>query len=158
LERSIVSLSLSWSIFWRVLAVEFLLAAVTLLVIKDTALLTDPALAVWKLSIIWTLFACVLAVGQLSLSKGVLHLLWGSRLGRDEQFWRGIGYGAAGFGVLIALLNLVVGSLVPFALWVNLKTFGPLLLLGVFAVASPLWVKKRSNLSLQRTATPPAEL
>lgn len=153
-----MNLILSWSILWRVLVVEMLLALAILLIARDSALFTDVSLVVWKPSVIWGLFSCAVVIGQLTLSNGLLHVLWGSRLRQDRHFWRRLGYGTAGLGFVIAALNLAIISLVSFEQWVGLKTFGPILLAVAFAFAAPALLVARPNPSLQRTASPPAEL
>jgi intracellular septation protein A len=153
-----VNLSLSWAILWRVLVVEMLFALAIILIARDSALFTDVSLVVWKPSVIWGSFSCAVVIGQLTLSNGLLHVLWGSRLQQDRLFWRRLGYGTAGLGFVIAALNLAIISLVSFEQWVGLKTFGPLLLAVAFAFAAPALMVTRSNPSLQRTASPPAEL
>lgn len=145
-------MKLAWAVLWRVFVLQYLTAVTFLLAARNSPLLYDQSMMIWKPSVLWAMFAVLLLLGQLSLRNGLLYLLWGKQLEQPPVFWRQLSFSVAVLYLVLASLNIVAGKLAPSDLWLYLKTFAPFIALAVFSGTVPAWLAARSNPSLSTDA------
>ena len=91
----------------------------------------DPRFIKVKPTIVYLLFAAVLAGGNL-LGKPTLQLLLGSALKLTELGWRKLSWRWAGFCLALAALNEIIWRNFSEATWASFKVFGFLPLTMIF--------------------------
>lgn len=138
---------MAWGILWRVVVTLIVFNLVFLVCWMATPLrpyLYDPQFAVWKLTIAYTSFACLLFASLAFLDRGALFLCFGRSLSDDRSFWRRLTAWTAGFYVVVAALNVLVGKNLSFEAWLRAKTFGPLVALLAFSLMIPRFLRPRN--------------
>ena len=106
-----------------------------------TLYLRDETFIKLKPTIVYSMFAILLAAGLL-LRKPLLELLFGSAFSLTEEGWRKLTVRWTGFFIAMAIVNEIVWRNFSTDTWVNLKVFGFLPLTFVFAAAQvPLLMK-----------------
>jgi intracellular septation protein A len=131
------NMKLGISLFWRVVVLQLVFTLVLLLLLKNSVLITDPSYMTVKPSIAAAAFAIFLLTLNLSLRNGPIFLLWGARLNKNHGFWKRFTFSLVGFYLLISLLNWAVAKLVSVEVWLQYKTFAPLVFLLLFMLTIP---------------------
>jgi intracellular septation protein len=106
-----------------------------------TLWLQDPRFIMIKPTIIYVLFAAVLAVGLL-MRRPLLALLLGEALQLTDEGWRKLTLRWMGFFVAMAILNEIVWRNFDASIWVSFKVWGILPLTAVFAIAQMGLIKR----------------
>lgn len=134
---------------YRKVPVMPLVSGVVVLVFGGLTLyLQDETFIKLKPTIVYTLFAVVLAAGLL-LRKPLLELLFGPALTLTEEGWRKLTWRWTAFFIAMAIVNEFVWRNFSTDAWVSFKAFGFLPLTVLFALAQvPL---------MQRYGEPPRE-
>jgi intracellular septation protein len=129
-------LSLAVSHFrYRKVPVMPLISGVIVLVFGGLTLyLRDETFIKLKPTIVYTLFAVVLAAGLL-LRKPLLELLFGPALSLTEEGWRKLTLRWTAFFIAMAIVNELVWRNFSTDAWVSFKAFGFLPLTVLFALA-----------------------
>lgn len=92
---------------------------------------------IWKVSIIYGLFALILLVSQFIFKKPLIQTLLGKEINLPQQVWSKLNLFWTAFFILCAIANLYVGFTMPEATWVTFKTFvfpGIMLAATIFTV------------------------
>ncbi len=133
-----------------------------------TLYLRDDTFIKLKPTIVYSMFAVLLAVGLL-LKKPLLELLFGPVFALTEEGWRKLTVRWAAFFVAMAVVNEIVWRNFSTDAWVSFKAFGFLPLTFLFALAqvplhAPPWRaathrsgrsrSRRANLSRPLTLSP----
>jgi intracellular septation protein len=107
-----------------------------------TLLFHNDAFIKWKPTVLYWLFAAILAGSRLFLGRNLMQKLMGGQISVPETIWNKLNYGWAVFFAAAGLLNLYVAFSGHFteSQWVSFKVFGLLALLVVFVVAQSLWL------------------
>jgi intracellular septation protein len=115
--------------------VMLLVSAVIVIVFGGLTLyLRDETFIKLKPTIVYAMFACLLAAG-LMLRKPLLELLFGSAFTLTEEGWRKLTVRWILFFVAMAVVNELVWRNVSTDTWVSFKVFGFLPLTFLFALA-----------------------
>jgi intracellular septation protein len=120
---------------YRKVPVMPLVSAVVVFVFGGLTLyLHDETFIKLKPTIVYTLFAVVLAAGLL-LRKPLLELLFGPALALTEEGWRKLTVRWTAFFIAMAIVNEIVWRNFSTDAWVSFKAFGFLPLTVLFALA-----------------------
>lgn len=109
-----------------------------------TLLLHDDTFIKWKPTVLYWLFAVILAGGRLLFNRNLMRKMMGEKVAMPEPVWDRLNYSWAAFFVASGALNLYVAFSGRFteAQWVNFKVFGLMILLLLFVVVQSLWLSR----------------
>src|SRR3546814_717842 len=107
-----------------------------------TLLLHDDTFIKWKPTVLYWLFAVILAGGRLIFKRNLMRKMMGDKIVMPEPVWDRLNYSWAAFFIASGALNLYVAFSGRFTedQWVNFKVFGLMILLLLFVVAQSLWL------------------
>ncbi len=131
---TVVSLAASRILHQKVPIILLVSGVIVLVFGGLTLFLRDETFIKLKPTIVYTMFASLLAVG-LMLKKPLLELLFGSAFSLTEEGWRKLTVRWIFFFVAMAIVNELVWRNFSTDTWVSFKAFGflPLTLLFTFA-------------------------
>ncbi|HZP07752.1 septation protein A [Methyloceanibacter sp.] len=148
MAATIVSLGAAWFSYHKIPVMPLVSGAIVLVFGGLTLYLRDDTFIKLKPTIVYTMFAALLAAG-LMWKKPMLELLFGPMFTLTEEGWRKLTVRWALFFAAMAVLNEIVWRNFSTDIWVSFKAFGFLPLTFLFAIAQvPL---------MQRHGTEPAE-
>ena len=148
MAATIVSLVVAWLSYHKLPIMPIVSGVIVLVFGGLTLYLRDETFIKLKPTIVYTMFAVLLAAGLL-WKKPMLELLFGPVFTLTEEGWRKLTIRWALFFAVMAVVNELVWRNVSTDAWVSFKAFGFLPLTFLFAVAQvPL---------MQRHGTEPAE-
>ncbi|HEY6670169.1 MAG TPA: septation protein A [Methyloceanibacter sp.] len=131
---TLLSLAVAW-LCYRKLPIMPLVSGVIVLVFGGLTLyLRDETFIKLKPTIVYSMFAVLLAAGLL-MKKPVLELLLGPVFNLTEEGWRKLTLRWALFFAAMAVLNELIWRNVSTDAWVSFKAFGFLPLTFLFALA-----------------------
>jgi intracellular septation protein len=133
MAATVVSLGFAWLRYHKVPVMPLVSAAIVLVFGGLTLYLRDDTFIKLKPTIVYTMFAALLAAGLLT-RKPVLELLFGPVFNLTEEGWRKLTLRWAIFFVVMAVLNEFVWRNFSTDAWVSFKAFGFLPLTFLFAV------------------------
>jgi intracellular septation protein len=107
-----------------------------------TLLLHDETFIKWKPTVLYWLFAAVLAGGELFAGRNLLRALLGAQLELPDTAWRRLNLSWIGFFALMGAANLAVAYNFSTDAWVNFKLFGGIGLMLLFVLAQGLVLAK----------------
>jgi intracellular septation protein len=107
-----------------------------------TLLLHDETFIKWKPTILYWLFAAVLAGGELFLRRNLIRSLLGGQLQLPDHAWRTLNRSWAGFFAFMGAANLFVAYSFSTDAWVNFKLFGGIGLMVLFVLAQSMFLAK----------------
>jgi intracellular septation protein len=102
-----------------------------------TLVLQDETFIKWKPTVLYWLFAAVLAGGEL-LGRNLLRALLGTQLELPDAAWRRLSWSWIGFFAFMGAANLAVAYNFSTDAWVNFKLFGGIGLMVLFVLAQGL--------------------
>ncbi|MGE0874633.1 MAG: septation protein A [Burkholderiales bacterium] len=120
---------------WATLAIIVVFGGATLL-------LRDELFIKWKPTVLYWLFAAVLAVAMLAWKKNLIRSMLGAQLKVPEHVWTTLLWSWTGFFVAMGVLNLVVAFNFSTDLWVSFKLFGGMGLMLAFVIAQALYMSR----------------
>ena len=129
-----IALGFAWSRYHKVPVMLLVTAAIVLVFGGLTLYLHDETFIKLKPTIVYLIFATLLA-GGLLMKKPVLELLFGSAFSLTEEGWRKLTWRWALFFVTMAIVNEAVRRNFSTDTWVSFKAFGFLPLTFLFALA-----------------------
>ena len=129
-----IALGFAWSRYHKVPVMLLVTAAIVLVFGGLTLYLHDETFIKLKPTIVYLIFATLLA-GGLLMKKPVLELLFGAAFSLTEEGWRKLTWRWALFFVTMAIVNEAVRRNFSTDTWVSFKAFGFLPLTFLFAVA-----------------------
>jgi intracellular septation protein len=106
-----------------------------------TLLLQDETFIKWKPTVLYWLFAVVLAGGALA-GKNFLRVLLKQQMQLPEEVWTRLTWSWAGFFLFMGAANLVVALNFSTDTWVDFKLFGGMGLMLVFVIAQAMFLAK----------------
>jgi intracellular septation protein len=130
---TLISLGVAWLLYRKVPVMPLVSGAIVLVFGGLTLYLRDETFIKLKPTIVYSMFAVLLAAGLLT-KKPVLELLFGPVFHLTEQGWRKLTLRWTMFFVAMALLNEVVWRNFSTDAWVSFKAFGFLPLTFLFAI------------------------
>lgn len=107
-----------------------------------TLLLHDPTFIKWKPTILYWLFAAVLAGALVLFGKNLVRSMLEAQIRLPEAVWARVNLSWIAFFVLMGILNLYVAYRYSEDAWVNFKLFGGMGLMFAFIVAQGLMLAK----------------
>lgn len=96
----------------------------------------------WKPTVLYWLFAAILAGGKLFFDRNIMQRLMGTQVDMPATLWDKLNYSWAAFFVTSGALNLYVAFSGHFteSQWVNFKVFGLMALLLLFVLVQSVWL------------------
>ncbi len=107
-----------------------------------TLFLKDETFIKWKPTVLYWLFAGVLAGGALLFRRNVLRAMLGDKISMPEEGWRKLNWSWVGFFALMGFANLYVAYNFSTDAWVNFKLFGGMGLMLLFVLAQAAFLSK----------------
>jgi intracellular septation protein len=107
-----------------------------------TLLLHDETFIKWKPTILYWLFAGVLALAELIAGKNLIRAIMEAQINLPEPVWRLLNHAWAAFFAALGLLNLYVAFSFDTDTWVNFKLFGTTGLMFAFIIVQSLFLAK----------------
>jgi intracellular septation protein len=107
-----------------------------------TLLLQDETFIKWKPTVLYWLFAAVLAGGELFFRRNLIRTLFGEQIQIPDHAWRTLNRIWAAFFVFMGGANLFVAYNFSTDAWVNFKLFGGLGLMLLFVLAQGMFLAK----------------
>ena len=116
---------------------RMLWASLILIVVMGglTLALQDKRFIMWKPTLLYWLFAAVLAITPLVSKTNLVRSLLGKELSAPDHVWSRLNLSWVAFFVLLGALNLYVAFNYSEAFWVQFKLWGGMGLMLVFVVA-----------------------
>jgi intracellular septation protein len=131
---TLISLAVAWLRYHKLPIMPLVSGVIVLVFGGLTLYLRDETFIKLKPTIVYSMFAILLAAGLL-MKKPMLELLLGPVFNLTEEGWRKLTLRWALFFVAMAVLNELVWRNVSTDTWVSFKAFGFLPLTFLFAVA-----------------------
>jgi len=103
-----------------------------------TLVLQDETFIKWKPTVLYWLFAMVLAIAALGFGKNLIRAMMQAQMSLPDAVWGRLLASWIAFFAGMGLLNLVVAYQFSTDTWVNFKLFGGMGLLLVFVVLQAL--------------------
>ena len=107
-----------------------------------TLLLQDETFIKWKPTVLYWLFAAVLAVAALAFRKNLIRAMMETQVSLPEVVWGKLLASWIAFFALMGALNLIVAFNFSTDAWVNFKLFGGIGLMLVFIVLQGLMLAR----------------
>ena len=96
----------------------------------------------WKPTVLYWIFALVLAFGPLFAKKNFIRVMMEKSMTLPDAIWARLNLTWAGFFALLGALNLFVAFNFPTNTWVNFKLFGVTALMIAFIIGQTLMLSK----------------
>ena len=107
-----------------------------------TLLLQDETFIKWKPTVLYWLFAAVLAVAALGFRKNLIRAMMESQMALPEPVWGRLLASWIGFFAVMGAINLAIAFNFSTETWVNFKLFGGIGLMLVFIVLQALMLSR----------------
>ena len=107
-----------------------------------TLLLQDETFIKWKPTVLYWLFAAVLAVAAAAFRKNLIRVMMETQMTLPEAMWGRLLASWIAFFALMGALNLLVAYNFSTDAWVNFKLFGGIGLMLVFIVLQALMLAR----------------
>lgn len=107
-----------------------------------TLLLHDETFIKWKPTVLYWLFAAILAGGALFMKKNIIRSLLAEQMQLPDEAWHRMNLSWIGFFLFMGCANLAVAYNFSTDTWVNFKLFGGMGLMLVFVLAQGLMLAK----------------
>jgi intracellular septation protein len=107
-----------------------------------TLLLRDETFIKWKPTVLYWLFALVLAGSMLLFRKNLLRAMLKSQVVLPEPVWARLNWSWVGFFAAMGAANIYVAYSFPTDFWVNFKLFGGVGLMLLFVIAQAFFLSK----------------
>jgi intracellular septation protein len=107
-----------------------------------TLLLRDETFIKWKPTVLYWLFAAVLAGAMLIWKKNFIRSMLGGQLKVPDHVWTKLLWSWTGFFIVMGVLNLFIAFNFSTDLWVSFKLFGGMGLMVVFVIAQALYMSR----------------
>lgn len=107
-----------------------------------TLLLRDETFIKWKPTVLYWLFAAVLAGSALILRKNLLRGMLKTQVILPEPVWARLNWSWTGFFAFMGAANLYVAFNFPTDVWVNFKLFGGMGLMLLFVLGQAFFLAK----------------
>lgn len=107
-----------------------------------TLLWHDETFIKWKPTVLYGLFALVLAGGKLFFGRDLIRSAMGKQLSLPDPAWTRVNLAWMLFFAVMAVLNIAVAYSFSTDVWVNFKLFGTLGLTLVFVIAQGFYLSR----------------
>ena len=120
---------------WVTLAIIVVFGGATLLLQNETFIK-------WKPTVLYWLFAVVLAGAPLVAGKNLIRSVMGAQMQLPEPVWMKLNWSWAGFFAFMGAANLYVAYEYSTDTWVNFKLFGGMGLMLVFVIIQAIYLSR----------------
>jgi intracellular septation protein len=138
---TLLSVAASWILMKRVPPMLLVTAALVMSFGALTIYLHDATFIKMKPTILYILFASILAAG-LVWRKPLLKVLFGEIFQMKDEGWRLLTYRFIGFFACLAVLNEIVWRNFSEAVWIGFKSFGVMPLMVIFMMLQITLISK----------------
>ena len=107
-----------------------------------TLLFKDDTFIKWKPTVLYWLFAGVLAIAALGFRKNLIRSMMEQQVSLPDEIWARLLASWIGFFSVMGILNLYVAYNFSLDAWVNFKMFGGIGLMLAFVLAQALMLSK----------------
>ena len=107
-----------------------------------TLALQDPTFIKWKPTVLYWLFALVLAVAGFGFKKNFVRSIMQHQVQLPDEMWERLQASWIGFFLVMGVLNLYVAYNYTTDTWVNFKLFGGMGLMLVFVLLQALMLAR----------------
>ena len=107
-----------------------------------TLLLKDETFIKWKPTVLYWLFAAVLAGAELLFRRNLIRAVLGEQMQLPERLWGRLQWSWVAFFAFMGAANLYVAYNFSTDLWVNFKLFGGMGLMFLFVIGQSLLLAK----------------
>jgi intracellular septation protein len=107
-----------------------------------TLALHDETFIKWKPTVLYWLFAAILAVSELGFGRNVMRAMLGAQVRMPDFAWRRLNWSWVGFFALMGAANLWVAFTFPLATWVKVKVFGGMGMLLLFVLLQAVYLSR----------------
>ena len=107
-----------------------------------TLILENETFIKWKPTVLYWLFAGVLAVAAIGFKKNLVRSIMGHQVSLPEPVWQKLLASWIGFFAVMGVLNIWVAYTFSTDTWVNFKLFGGIGLMLLFVFAQALLLAK----------------
>jgi intracellular septation protein len=111
-----------------------------------TLLFHDETFIKWKPTVLYWMFAAVLAGARLLQGRNLMRALMGKQMQLPDPVWDKVNWSWVGFFVLMGVLNIVIAYHFSTNLWVDFKLFGSLILTVTFVLGQSLLLARHMKL------------
>jgi intracellular septation protein len=102
----------------------------------------NDAFIKWKPTVLYWVFAVVLAGAQVLMRKNPIRMMMSSQVDLPDAVWDRLNLAWAAFFAAMGAINLYVAYNFPTSTWVNFKLFGFMGLMIAFVVAQSMFLSK----------------
>ena len=153
---TLISLAVAWLLYHKLPVMPLVSGVIVFVFGGLTLYLRDDTFIKLKPTIVYSLFAVLLA-GGLIFKKPVLELLFGPVFTLTEEGWRKLSLRWATFFVAMAIVNEIVWRNFSTDAWVSFKAFGFLPLTFLFALAQVPLMQRHGEPPQAETGDPEEE-
>jgi intracellular septation protein len=135
---------IAW-VWWRHRKVDTMLwVSLGLIVVFGgaTLILRDETFIKWKPTVLYWLFATVLAGSALIFKRNLIRKMLEQQVVLPDPLWGRLNLYWVAFFAVMGVANLFVAFNYPTETWVSFKLFGGMGLMILFIVAQGLWLSK----------------
>ena len=107
-----------------------------------TLLLHDETFIKWKPTVLYGLFAVVLAVSRYALRKNLIEAMMSKQVKLPDPVWDRLNLAWVAFFAFLGVLNILIAYQFSTDIWVNFKLFGSLGLTILFVIGQALYFSR----------------
>lgn len=135
---------ITWLIFrkQKIDGMMWLSAGVIIVLGSATLISHNETFIKWKLTILYWLYALLLAGSELWMGKNLMRSLLGKQMTLPGPVWQKLNWSWTTFFAIMGLLNLYVAYTFSTDVWVNFKLFGSMGIMLVFIIAQGIVLNK----------------
>jgi intracellular septation protein len=139
-------LQVGWLLARRRTITPMLWASLVIVVVFGglTLYLRDKTFILWKPTVLYWLFAAVLAGGA-AFGRNLIRALLDSQMRLPEPVWARLNWAWVGFFALMGVLNLYIAFHFSEKVWATFKLFGGMGLMFLFVIAQSLLLAKYAD-------------
>ncbi|VAW95251.1 Intracellular septation protein IspA [hydrothermal vent metagenome] len=102
----------------------------------------DKMFLIWKVTILYWLFAVVFIASQYIGKSSIIKKTMSHAISLPDNIWLQLNFAWAGFFVFVGVVNLYIAYNYDFGIWVNFKLFGVFGLMFAFIIIQALYISK----------------
>lgn len=107
-----------------------------------TLALHDETFIKWKPTVLYWLFAVILAVSDLGFRRNLIRAMLAGQVQLPDFAWRRLSWSWVGFFAFMGAANLWVAFTFPLATWVKVKVFGGMGMLLLFVLLQAVYLAR----------------
>jgi len=107
-----------------------------------TLALHDETFIKWKPTVLYWLFAAILAASELGFRRNLIRAMLDKQVRMPDFAWRRLNWSWVGFFAFMGAANLWVAFSFPLATWVKVKVFGGMGMLLLFVLLQAVYLSR----------------